>query len=72
MAASIFDYQIPDNFTLDSDKSVRIWTKSGTNNNTNLYMAKTTPVWRNSGDCGYLRDDTTDLSIAGATDRSND
>lgn len=57
----IFDYQIPDNFTLDLDESVRIWTKSGTNNNTNLYMAKTTPVWRNSGDCGYLRDDTTDL-----------
>ncbi len=57
----VFDYQIPDNFTLDSRDTVRIWTKSGTNNRTNLYMGKTAAVWRNSGDCGYIRDDNTDL-----------
>lgn len=54
-------YTIPNNFTLDPDDTVRIWTKSGTNNNTNLYMGKTEPVWRNSGDCGYLRDDDDNL-----------
>ncbi|HWQ82987.1 MAG TPA: lamin tail domain-containing protein, partial [Anaerolineales bacterium] len=59
----VFDYQIPDNFILDTDDSVKIWTKSGTNNNSNLYMAKATPVWRNSGDCGYLRDNTDDHEL---------
>lgn len=54
-------YTIPNNFYLDPDDTVRIWTKSGTNNNTNLYMNLSEPVWRNSGDCGYVRDDDNNL-----------
>ena len=54
-------YTIPNNFILDQDDTVRIWTKSGTNSSTNLYMNLATPVWRNSGDCGYVRDEDDDL-----------
>lgn len=51
-----FFYTFP-NFTLQDNSSVKIWTKSGTNTSSNLYMNNTAPVWNNVGDCGLLRDD---------------
>jgi hypothetical protein len=49
-------YDFPD-FTLGKGDSVRVWTKIGTDNDTNLYMDRTTEFWHNSHDTALLRDD---------------
>lgn len=49
-------YTFP-SFTLGKSKSVKVWTKAGTNDSENLYWGRTTEVWNNSHDCAYLRDD---------------
>ncbi len=54
-------YDFPNNFSLGSDKAVKVWTKTGTNNSSNLYWGRTEPVWNNNSDTGYLRDDNGDI-----------
>ncbi len=44
-------------FTLGSKKTVKVWSKVGTNDSENLYWGRTEEVWIDGGDCGYLRDD---------------
>lgn len=44
-------------FTLNAYTTVKVWTKAGVNNPTNLYWGRTTPVWNDSSDCAYLRDE---------------
>jgi hypothetical protein len=45
-----------DNFTLGGGKSVRVWTKTGTDTASILYWNRDTEVWRNTSDTAYLRD----------------
>jgi micrococcal nuclease len=54
-------YNFPDHFSLGSDKSVKIWTKTGQNTSSNLYWGRTEPAWNNNSDTAYLRDDDGDL-----------
>jgi len=50
-------YDIP-KFSLSGSSTVKIWTKSGTNDNNDLYMNRTTQFWLDNQDCAYLRDDS--------------
>ena len=54
-------HDFPDNFTLGEDKSVKVWTKTGQNTSSNLYLGQTVPIWDNQADCAYLRDENGDL-----------
>jgi hypothetical protein len=47
-------YTFPE-FSLRSGRTVKVWTKSGTNSSTDLYWGRTEPVWNPGGDCAYLR-----------------
>lgn len=42
-------------FTLAKSATVKIWTKGGTNNSTNIYMNWPTEFWNDTSDCAYLR-----------------
>jgi len=55
-----FRYTFPD-FTLDDEDSVRIWTKTGSDNLSNLYMDQSDALLENDGDCVYLRTDADEL-----------
>ena len=50
-------FDIPE-FSLNGNTTVKIWTKTGTNDSTNLYMDRTDEFWNNVSDCAYLRDDS--------------
>jgi phosphatidylserine/phosphatidylglycerophosphate/cardiolipin synthase-like enzyme len=43
-------------FTLASGATVKVWTKSGTNDSANLYWGRTQAVWNNTGDTAILQD----------------
>jgi phosphatidylserine/phosphatidylglycerophosphate/cardiolipin synthase-like enzyme len=43
-------------FTLGPFQSIKVWTKAGTDTQTDLYWGSATPIWNNGGDCAYLRD----------------
>lgn len=47
-------YTFPE-FSLRNGRTVKVWTKSGTNSSTDLYWGRTEPVWNPGGDCAYLR-----------------
>lgn len=53
-------YNFPNNYVLGGGKSVKVWTKAGTNDTSNLYWGLTSEVWNNGGDCAYLRDNSDD------------
>lgn len=50
-------YDFPE-FTLKVGQTVTIWTKSGTNSSSVLYMDRELEFWKDNGDCGYLKDDS--------------
>jgi len=50
-------YTFPDNYKLLSGKSVKVWTKSGTDTSTDLYWGSEEPIWNLGSDCGYLRNE---------------
>jgi hypothetical protein len=50
-------FDIP-KFSLNGNSTVKIWTKTGTNNSSNLYMDLTVEFWNDVSDCAYLRDDS--------------
>ena len=54
-------YDFPDNFSLGSDKAVKVWTKVGQDTSSNLYWDRTEEAWNNNGDTGYLKDKDGDL-----------
>ncbi len=54
-------YTFPDGFTLLNTKSVKVWTKSGEDSNTDLYWGLDYPVWNSGSDCAWLRNDDNDL-----------
>lgn len=43
-------------FSLATGAEVRLWTRGGTNDNSNLYWGRTQAVWNNDGDTAILRD----------------
>lgn len=50
-------------FSLPSSGHVRVWTKSGTRDSTNLFWKRRAAVWNNPGDTAILRDaDGTEVS----------
>ena len=53
--ADIFNF--PNNYKLLSGKSVKVWTKSGTDTSTDLYWGSDEPIWNLGSDCGYLRNE---------------
>lgn len=50
-------FDIP-KFSLNGNSTVKIWTKTGTNDSNNLYMNLTVQFWNDITDCAYLRDDS--------------
>lgn len=50
-------YDLP-KFSLNGNSTVKIWTKTGTNDSNNLYMNLTVQFWNDVSDCAYLRDDS--------------
>ena len=51
-------YQFPDDFILRSETSVRVWTKSGTDTDADIYWGSEKGIWGNEGGVAYLRDHT--------------
>ena len=45
-------------FTLKVGQTVTVWTKSGSNSSSTLYMNRVTEFWKDNKDCGYLKDDS--------------
>ena len=65
-SGELFKYDFP-KFTLNSQKTVKVWTKIGTDSSTQLYMNLTENLlaengehgfWKNNEDCGYLKNDS--------------
>jgi hypothetical protein len=50
-------YDFP-KFTLNTGQTVKVWTKSGSNSSSTLYMNRTQEFWKDNKDCGYLKDDS--------------
>jgi hypothetical protein len=48
-------------FSLGPTATVRVWTKAGTDDASNLYMGRGAAVWNNEGDTAWLRDADGDL-----------
>ncbi|HLE16235.1 MAG TPA: lamin tail domain-containing protein [Anaerolineales bacterium] len=48
-------YTFPE-FHLGPGDRVRVWTGSGSNDDSNLYWGRDKPVWNDYQDCAYLRD----------------
>ena len=49
-------YDFPDDFELKSGQTVRVYTKLGTDGASQLYMNRTKEFWKDTSDCGYLKD----------------
>ena len=43
-------------FTLGGGKTVQVWTKLGNDSTSDLYWDWHEPIWKDNGDCAYLRD----------------
>lgn len=50
-------YDIPA-YSLKANSTVKVWTKVGTDDSSNLYMNLEVEFWANVRDCAYLRDDS--------------
>ena len=51
-------YDFPENFSIGSKVTIKVWTMVGTNTSTNLYWNSPVEVWNDSEDCAYLVDDS--------------
>ena len=49
-------YTFPE-FTLGSNQIVKVWTRPGTETDTDLFWGQQSEVWQISGDCARLGDD---------------
>lgn len=48
-------YDITFDFILAKGATVKVWTKNGTNNSTNIYMNWPTEFWKDNKDCAYIK-----------------
>jgi len=53
-----YKFIITGKFTLPIGATVKVWTKPGVNNSTNIYMNSATEFWKDNADCAYLRDNS--------------
>ena len=53
-----YKFVITGEFTLPIGDTVKVWTKPGVNNSTNIYMNSATEFWKDNADCAYLRDNS--------------
>lgn len=51
------DFIFP-SFTLAPGATVQVWSKGGTNTATDLYWGQNQPIWTNTGDTAYLRNNS--------------
>ncbi len=51
-------YRFPDDFILRSGTSVRVWSRSDTDTDVDLYWGSEKEIWGNDGGVVYLRDHT--------------
>ncbi len=51
-------FVITGEFTLPNGATIKVWTKSGVNNSTNIYMNSDTEFWKDNADCAYLKDNS--------------
>ena len=49
-------FDLLDEFTLAVGSTVKIWTKHGDNNSTNIYMDRDIEFWNDNSDCAWLKD----------------
>lgn len=49
-------FDLLDEFTLAVGATVKIWTKHGDNNSTNIYMDREIQFWNDTNDCAWLKD----------------
>lgn len=54
---SSYRYDFPDGFKLNVGQTVTVYTRSGTNGTSQLYMGRTAEFWKDNRDCGYLRNE---------------
>lgn len=50
-------YEFPDGFKLDVGQTVTVYTKSGNNGASQLFMGRTAEFWKDNKDCGYLKNE---------------
>lgn len=48
-------------FVLRKGKTVKVWTKSGSNDSSNLYWGEKVEIWNKGSDCAWLRDEENEL-----------
>ncbi|MFC1922995.1 lamin tail domain-containing protein [Chloroflexota bacterium] len=53
-----YKFDIMGEFTLPAGATVKVWTKPGDNNSTNIFMNRTTQFWKDNQDCAYLKDNS--------------
>ena len=51
-------FVITGEFTLPKGATIKVWTKSGDPNSTNIYMNRDTQFWKDNEDCAYLKDNS--------------
>jgi hypothetical protein len=54
-------FTFPNNFTLQSGKEVKVWSKDGNNTASDLYWDLSSAIWDNQKDCAYLYDKDDEL-----------
>ena len=53
-----YKFDMTGEFTLPTGATVKVWTKPGDNNSTNIFMNRTTEFWKDNEDCAYLKDNS--------------
>jgi len=54
-------YTFPDNYKLQPNAAVRVWSQAGTNGDEDLYWGAWTEVWDDKSDCARLGNDDNEL-----------
>jgi hypothetical protein len=54
-------YDLTFKFSLSSNATVKVWTKSGDNDTDELFMDREEEFWNDHADCVYVVDDDRDL-----------
>ena len=52
-----FKYEFPDGFKLNVGQTVTVYTKSGNDGSSQLWMDRTEEFWKDNKDCGYLKNE---------------
>ena len=58
-SSTSFNYDFPE-FTLKTGQTIKVWTKTGKNSSSELFMNRSEQFWKDNKDCGYLKDESRD------------